>query len=315
MCIAIYKPAGEWATKAELRECFRRNPDGAGFAWHDGTKVCIKKGFFHWRSFWKQYKRHVQTETPALVHFRIATAGAKDAERCHPFAIKGGALIHNGPCVNHRFCAGDETRSDSQQLAEDFISGLNSTQVKRLAPMIQDFAGTEKIVLMFDDGEVVLINEQQGQWDHGVWWSNASYKGYGSRHFEGIPSKHNWQHWYFDDGTGDGIEDYKDVWDPRRELTSPDSCWSMGLQCYVRRYVRILDEDYEWNEEFHAYVTQPLSPSAMTDAVEQVVYDLVDGDSVVMQEVGFVVADKQDYDDLIGMDMQPIPSLAAATQE
>ena len=35
-----------------------------------------------------------------------------------------------------------------------------------------------KIALLYDDGNYHILNEQQGKWDEGVWYSNHSYKGY-----------------------------------------------------------------------------------------------------------------------------------------
>jgi glutamine amidotransferase len=262
MCIAIYKPAGAWITKEQLRTSYENNPHGAGYCYHDGEAVRIVKGFFSWRSFWKSYKRHVTSDMPAFAHFRIATRGEKDISNCHPFDLGNGALMHNGPCLNYRYCDGDKERSDTRQFAEDFISGLESKQVKRILPMIEHFIGTEKIVLMFDDGEVLIAGEKEGHWAHGIWWSNHGYEP--RKVYTGAYSKST-----LDDNEDDDIrwnsyfrrKDAKVVeMRPAIEWEKPRlrASWSNRLQTFVPKIVEFDGLPHVWDERLSAYLPEDL---------------------------------------------------------
>lgn len=318
MCLAIYKPAGAWAAKAALHTAFKNNPSGAGYAWHDGTKVQLKKGFFTWRSFWKSYKQHVTAEVPAFIHFRIVTRGGKTAANCHPFQLSNGVLMHNGPLLNATCCAGDEVRSDSRQFAEDFIDGLSSAQVVRLRPMIEDFIGTEKVLMLFDDGVVVIAGERQGHWANGCWWSNSSYEDYrpsmtsfmgGEGFDEEEAAYYRMQYGTYSPRTQVSVVADRIISGPPATLV-----WSPKLLRPVRKDVLWCGVEYEWNEEHHAYVRGTLGPFAEAD--EDVVYDQAEDDATQLEEVGFVVADSEDYDDLIAVaDATQSSVVATATQE
>lgn len=205
MCIAIVKPAGQWAPKADLRKSFDSNPHGAGYAFFKDGAVVIKKGFFKFEEFFDSYIKDVSASMPALLHFRIATLGSKNEANCHPYYVPGedvvegdvstatsyGVLMHNGPCLNRKHCGGDKEgdRSDSRQFAEDYIGKLMQMGMTKemlcsapMRNMIEEFIGYEKVVLMFNDGSVQIYNEGQGHWEHGCWWSNHSHKTYESRY-------------------------------------------------------------------------------------------------------------------------------------
>lgn len=255
MCLAIYKPAGAWASKKNLHEGFDSNPHGSGYAFHDGTKVQIRKGFFTWNSFWSNFRKDVHTETQALIHFRIATKGEKIAENCHPFQLPGGAMMHNGPCLNWKHCAGSQTQSDSKQFADDFIGDLTSAQVARLKPMIEDFAGTEKIIFLFDNRDVVICNESVGHWANGCWWSNSSYE-------KTLVTPINW-------GTG-----YKAQWNmfdgyaeeaDEKVISKPRMAFSERLQAYLPTEIIVENEPFLWTESPGAYIP--------ADIIDQFVYD------------------------------------------
>ena len=292
MCIAIYKPAGAWAQKAYLRESFRANPHGAGYAFFKDGKITVKKGFFTFEDFWKAYDEDISSAVPALIHFRIATIGAKTEDNCHPFVFDGGVMMHNGPCLNREHCSGDKAndRSDSRQFAEDFLGELcklgmtamqfQSDPMKRL---IGYFAGYEKIVTMFDTGEVVIYNEKQGHWAEGCWWSNHSYKEYTGFYSRGTGAaaaagaaagKQPYTYASHVRGTHGYVDDeYVDWWEAQqakkaaedlKKVTGKFVCiWSPELKEYLPEHVKILKVDpdtkesrgfiYEWDEELCGY--------------------------------------------------------------
>ena len=175
MCIAILKPADIEIPEQHLRTSFENNPDGAGFAVARDGRVVIRKGFEDIESFLVAYRSEVHVSDPALIHFRITTRGASDAENCHPFRLKHGALIHNGTIHKLGSPAG-QGRSDTNELAADVIHTLTRTQLEALRPMVEEFIGWSKLALLFDDGEWLIFNEQKGVNFNGAWYSNDGFK-------------------------------------------------------------------------------------------------------------------------------------------
>lgn len=180
MCIAIMKPAGKDVSDDAIKECFKRNPDGAGFAWHvpSDDHIEIQKGFFNAEMFIAAYRENVTTDHTAMLHFRIATIGPKNEENCQPFRTNHGVLSHNGPCLNRSLCSGTKSMSDSMQFAEELVKDHTRDEIIKNAVFLSYFIGSEKVVFLFNDGNFVIINEAQGAWDGGVWYSNSSYKPY-----------------------------------------------------------------------------------------------------------------------------------------
>jgi predicted glutamine amidotransferase len=302
MCLAIYKPAGRWASKEKMENGFRSNPDGAGYAFHDGKKVVIKKGFMTFTEFWTSFKDDVNTATPALIHFRIGTKGKKNAENTHPFKIGHGALIHNGPCLNYTHCKGDEHRSDTAQFAEDFIGDLTSYQVERLIPMIESFIGSEKICFMFDDGAVFIANFKNGNVKDGCWWSNHSYESYtnrytGAKQTTTTTTTTNYRHrvWnaktqqYEEDTTYNSELWSESRWEPGKPYNSvpfglPDALkgavcpcvWSKKFRQVVPYWIKAAEEEdvCYWDDTLSAYIPEGVSKNVMSDGT--MIYDLVE---------------------------------------
>ena len=115
-------------------------------------------------------------DSPILVHFRLATHGAKDKTNAHPFTVARGrgALIHNGVISGLKMRAQE---SDTAALARSLSDMLPSTLVgkkarKRLAKLI---GGGNKLVMLTDDGRFSIVNEKAGHWKDGTWYSNDSY--------------------------------------------------------------------------------------------------------------------------------------------
>ena len=106
MCVAISMLPGASLKEEEVAKMDRANADGAGIAW-------VKDGMVHWYKTVKVSPGHItriinhHLGSPRLVHFRLATAGGRKEELCHPFEIgplasckavgkASKVLIHNG---------------------------------------------------------------------------------------------------------------------------------------------------------------------------------------------------------------------------
>lgn len=196
MCLALYKPEKVKLSRAEMKTAFINNPDGAGFATYDREAGCVEifKGYFEFPEFWDAYQTLTLAERQkAMVHFRWTTHGATNYDNCHPFALKDGALIHNGiiPLEETKgtgshewYMTGDsihaasDTRSDTRIFCEDYIDNMGAHELRLSRKLIESMIGWSKLVTMHDDGSVLIFNETDGHWRKGVWYSNDSYKPY-----------------------------------------------------------------------------------------------------------------------------------------
>jgi predicted glutamine amidotransferase len=165
------------------------NRHGAGFAYVDKKegKVVIRKGFMLYNDFQKAYNEACEAnpDTPFIVHMRIRTSGATNGNNTHPFAIKGGAMIHNGSF----FTPGgkyvgpkDDEKSDTRVFAENLFNILTYEDVVAAERDILNAVGSyNKMVFLYDDGRSHIMNERDGQWIDGIWFSNGSCRVYNTK--------------------------------------------------------------------------------------------------------------------------------------
>ena len=164
MCIIAIKPENTPIDWGILDTCEFANPDGGGYAYAEGGKVHIRKGFFtnkHLKHSLKQDGIDT-TKTLIMFHYRIATHGKVAPATCHPFPITKDtaelceldvssdmAIAHNGiiPAMPN-----DRLLSDTMQYIRLFIEPLGE---KVLAPAIQALiahGSTSKLALLTPDG-------------------------------------------------------------------------------------------------------------------------------------------------------------------
>jgi glutamine amidotransferase len=177
MCIAIYKPINKHISKKALLRCYEANPDGAGFMYAEDKELYTHKGFFTFDEFYKAYKPHEKKQT--LIHFRIKTHGKVDKENCHPFLInKGLGFIHNGIITGY----GDDIKSDTIKFNEAILKPLVAKWgnlalfTNPVQELIETTIGYSKLVFLDRHGNHHIMNEDNGAWDKGIWYSNTSYK-------------------------------------------------------------------------------------------------------------------------------------------
>ncbi len=122
MCIAILRKKSKTISEETLQRCFRKHPDGAGFAYALNGKLNVVKGFFSFKSFWKAYNKvngGKPEEVPMIIHFRTMSHGFKSEYNCHPWKIDDNhAMVHNG--ILRQFADPKDRRSDTGKFT-DFI--------------------------------------------------------------------------------------------------------------------------------------------------------------------------------------------------
>ena len=177
MCIAIMKSANKKINKATLRRCYDANPDGAGFMYAEDKQLHVKKGYFTFKEFYKEYRPHGDKQV--LIHFRIKTHGPINKDNCHPFLVNSGlGFIHNGIISGY----GSNTKSDTIEFNESILQkivakhGNNSLFDDPMVELIENVIGYSKLVFLDRHGNYTIMNENKGNWNDGVWYSNMSWK-------------------------------------------------------------------------------------------------------------------------------------------
>lgn len=177
MCLAIVQPKGAQTPELHLENGINSNPHGAGYAFVDKQgKIAIRKGYFSFRAFMNQFERDSENnraDSPFLIHFRWATSGNKDYMNCHPFAVRGGAMIHNGILDLKPTATKSDTHVFSLQLGQhlDRVSVMEANEELGKA-----IGRGNKLAFLYEDREYAIINESEGVWDNGIWYSNTGYK-------------------------------------------------------------------------------------------------------------------------------------------
>ncbi len=164
-----------------LKRAWARNPHGAGFSMMFGNDFETFKGFTTFEDFWKAYSYGSNRWREAVIHFRYSTAGEISEANCHPFLFGRNkyAMAHNGTIEKLCFTG---KRSDSNILAKDYLSKWikkYSFTSKRFKSRIEKFIGKDKynkLILMSDKGEFLIINEEFGVWKNGNWYSNRDFQ-------------------------------------------------------------------------------------------------------------------------------------------
>lgn len=187
MCIIAYKPQGATLTKNVLHTCYKNNGDGCGIAYPDdtGESIVVQRGFISFRNLWQIY-REIPKEKPVLLHFRIGTSGEVDEKNCHPFLInKRHALVHNGN-IESKLEKKDSALSDTNVFVDKILRPIfNKYKDKKEKwwagfcfkwMMENSIESKNKMVILDADGHATIYNEQAGEWENEVWFSNKTYK-------------------------------------------------------------------------------------------------------------------------------------------
>ena len=180
MCLAIVKNAGIDICLQYLRNGFNSNSHGAGIGYAENGKIVIKKGFFKFDDFYTEYEK--VKEKQLLIHFRQATSGEKNEFNCHPWEVetKDGhwAVIHNG-------VIGIQSSKEMSDTGH-FVNYVLKPILERDSDFCWTMAGKflielaigsyNKICILDNKGKIIILNEENGEWVDGVWYSNTGYK-------------------------------------------------------------------------------------------------------------------------------------------
>jgi hypothetical protein len=197
MCLLTYFPADVMPNVEALLKGARANSDGHGFAivipakGDRKARILVRKSMKP-DSLIKEFAflRALYPAGPALFHSRITTDGDTGLFNCHPFMLSGDkrtVIGHNGILPSSVRPGKDDVRSDTRIFAE--VAGshfrLDTVLGRRLAG---EWMGSfNKIVILSvdpaftQDGHAdygYIVNEKEGIWEKGIWYSNSSFRGY-----------------------------------------------------------------------------------------------------------------------------------------
>lgn len=182
MCLLTFAHEGVTPDIDKLRTGADNNPDGFGFAIHAGSHIVKCSGLDFDQVLDEFIKQRAIHSGPMLFHSRITTHGGTSKANCHPFQIgkdRLSVLAHNGMLP----IAEDKGRSDTRILAEDMLpaeGGVAALNGKKFRKRLSKFATGSKLVILTANRSSAspfwIINEDLGDWENGVWWSNNSYR-------------------------------------------------------------------------------------------------------------------------------------------
>lgn len=197
MCIAVYKEAGQPVQKKKVyKRCFRKNPDGAGYAWYNEGKGVwvVRKGLMSFKKFWKAFNTDNNkinfTGKKLLVHFRVGTSGNRKGPDCtHPFPVSADLddmralqyetdrlVAHNGVVG-----PGCGTASDTMIAIRDHIDLLwdllyDKDKEKRATALLEELLEIKKCRWFIANKDDVTLF---GTWSHSYEYdSKFSNRGY-----------------------------------------------------------------------------------------------------------------------------------------
>lgn len=186
MCIAILTLAGRKLDRETFDRCWKKNNQGAGLAYSNGSEMVIVKELKSVDRFWRLYCKHrdANMDIPMLVHFRIRTHGKVDYVSTQPIQInKDLAYIHNGMIYK---VPNSPDYSDTVMFKKEMLSTLpNGFHLnKTILRFIEEFIGSSKLVFLDVKNRWSVCNPKAGTWDNGIWYSNDGYKEWTS-HYQG----------------------------------------------------------------------------------------------------------------------------------
>lgn len=241
MCIiAIKTPNKKFMSKSVLAECFRNNPDGAGFMYPHNGEVHIRKGYMSFNSFWNalsETRAKYGDDIPYVMHFRISTQAGVQPSCTHPFPLSTNmsdlkmlkckahvGIAHNG-IIQLTTDHSQKEYSDTMKFITDyvpfFIRNLNWWKSSAAKTALKELCKS-KLAILGGDGHIERIGDFVE--DDGHWYSNTTYR---------APKVKSYSYW--DDG-------YYLYTSPTQSKTTPiDTSW--------------VDPDWEdaWNESTQRY--------------------------------------------------------------
>ncbi len=189
MCMLIIKPEGvELPSHSRLENSYLTNRDGAGFAYCDGDDVVIQKGYYDLVTFEAVLRNTIKKEAAAMIHFRAATSGKRDAGNCHPFPVcedvkllrstqlrfPGIVMAHNGVLSGWGGKKLSDTMEFIQQVLSDKVVCDNLFESHGLQYLLEEAINSDRMAFLAPNGRCIYVGEFIDE-DDGCLYSNSGY--------------------------------------------------------------------------------------------------------------------------------------------
>lgn len=161
------------------------NNDGAGYMFAHNNKLIVKKPFWkvdilinHLKADRQHYPNFV-----FVVHLRLATSGTVNAKNCQPIQINDDiGFVHNGIFWNLESI--NDTLSDSVVFGKSILGKLppDFITIPAIITLLDEYCKnhSSKVIILDAKGKSIILNEEDGEWNKGVWQSyktETSYRG------------------------------------------------------------------------------------------------------------------------------------------
>lgn len=185
MCVIVHQPPTTYVDKKEARNMWKRNSDGAGFAFINDDLEIITDKAMNFQEFWNKFEsaRSANRKAEFLLHFRIATSGKVGLPNTHPFRIdEHTVMAHNGMLNRIVGQIGlDAERSDTREFINMVLSELPENWLDNpvLFDMMEDYIDGSKLMFLTTNPNlkrrVYILNAHKGTKRNGLWFSNTHH--------------------------------------------------------------------------------------------------------------------------------------------
>jgi len=240
MCIAIFAPADSELIPAEsFNNAMANNEDGMGIVFVENGEFRIAKTLTRCDVIYDEYIYARSIGAACLIHFRKATHGQVTEQNCHPFYNgEDEVLVHNGVLSLHELPSHEV---DSRMLPSRVLQHLPKDwrNLPDIVEMVESYLRGSKVCLMDREGEVTILNEGDGHWSKGNWYSNRSYSYDKSKYSKSPIGNYNYPNFSSDRGFYGG---WTDVWGEEKKKEEP-KIKQLGWKGWSRKGDLYLPED------------------------------------------------------------------------
>lgn len=280
MCIIVYKKEGlSLPSKQTLKNCFNNNSDGCGFMYVANNKVNIKKGYFKFKTFYKDLLDVVKKygdKVPMVLHFRITTQGGVKQHLCHPYPLSEDmkdlkklntncdiGVAHNGIISLTTSYQKDIDYNDTMLFITDYLSLIIDKKMDyyknaKTLKLIEKLIGSSRLAILDKNGHCELIGSGWVK-DNGIYYSNSTYKektyssfdkwGYGYYDYYDYGYDDDYDKEYALFKNNNGTYDFDDTYCPLMNFGDDTYCEKCTYKKHCSAYKTYMGDYYDYNDK------------------------------------------------------------------
>ena len=183
MCLIIYSKNPSKISLDDMEQSYTSNKDGFGLMYIKDNKIITEKILpKNFDDCLKLFNKHKNNCKEIGLHWRFKTVGNINLENCHPHKVLKDQvyLMHNGPALPIPIL--EHGKSDTNQFIKYYFRNLilrdsNILQNKSFIKNINDFIGSDKLLILNRKSEkFTIFNSQNGYYENDCWYSNSYFK-------------------------------------------------------------------------------------------------------------------------------------------